>query len=101
MPNLFGTIVIRNVITGSVFSELAQHLNWVEAFDESVYMNTTPIESDSPLWYLDLIHNEIPNVCSAVADKYLEFELRNYVRDVFRIFCAQGKGTVYCIVSHV
>ena len=49
VSNPFRTKVIRNEITVSVFSELVQHLNWVEVYDKSVTMSTTIIESDSSL----------------------------------------------------
>ena len=51
--------MIRNGITGSVLSELVQHLNWVEVHDSSVNISTTLVDSDSPLWYLDITRDEI------------------------------------------
>ena len=55
-------------------------------------MNTALIEFDSPLWHLDMTQDKISNMCSAVADKYLEIETKFHVRDVFRDFVRKVKG---------
>ena len=91
VPNPFGTKVIRNGITVSVLSELAHHQNWIEVYDKSVNMSITLTESDSSLWYLNMTREEISNLYSAVVDKYLEFETKSHVRDVFRDFVRKGK----------
>ena len=86
VPNPFRTRMIRNGITSSVLSELVQHLNLVEVYDNSASMSTTFIESDTLLWRLYMTLHEISDVFSAAEDKYLEFCLINHVSDVFSDF---------------
>ena len=74
-----------------MLSELVQLLDWVEVYENSANMSTSLIESDSPLWYLDKTYDEISNICSTMAHKYLEFETKSHVRNVFRDFTRKEK----------
>ena len=99
VSNPFGTKVIRNGITGSVLSELVQHLNWVEVYVKSVNMSTTLIESDSPISYLDKTCDEISNVFPIVQTSTLNLKQKVMFVMCFVTFCAKRRYPLLYLIS--
>ena len=62
-------------------------------------MSTTLQGSENPLYYLDMKHNAVANVCNLVGNKFLAFESRESVRDVFRSLVSSSKVPI--LVSYL
>ena len=78
----FGTKVIQQVVQGSALCALVEYIKEVESSSEQMNISTSPQGSDNPLYYLDMKHNAVADVCNLFGNKFLEFEARESVCDV-------------------
>ena len=99
MPHAFGTKVIQQLVQCSALCALVDYIEEVENSSEEMNMSTTLQGSDSPLYYLDMKRNAQENVFNLLGNKFLEFEARESVCDVFRSLVPSSK--VPSLVSYI
>ena len=84
VPHAFGTKFILQGARVSALCALVEYIEEVENSSEEMNMSTTLQGSENPLYCIDMKHNAVANVCNIFGNKFLEFESRESLCDVFR-----------------